>query len=302
MRSIAIQPIFFFALVGLGLWFLWMAFRAWRVRRYLRTVPLPYSPEWDTFDALAIPTNLQKADERLREMGFTPLGVERSVYRPVNLNQTAWVYRNDDGSIYASVEDSNQTKRPVNAAFVTWFPDDTLIVTAFPQGFTIQERDLHYRFAAYSLQAAFSYHTYMLERWRAEHGDPVLITDTADIDRTDAIHTRKYRQRIYRQVIRDQTIYIIAYGAIGMISLALMPLYLVDYNMIMRIPILSRLQGIGALFPLASFGVLFYRIWSSQRYRDTSFAVDAEFKQELTPNRRERGQHPLEADPIEVDI
>jgi hypothetical protein len=275
--------------------------RAARAYRFLRLTELPYRAQWLDFDALDMPASVQAADTRLRELGFVPFIVERNVYPPMKVNQTLWNYHNADGSIYAAVQDSKQPQRPVSVGFGTWFTDDALIVTEFPRTMTLETRDLHYRFAAYSLQAALLYHEFMVDKWRREHGDPIPITDAAAIERTDAIHARKHRRTLYRRFIRMQLAYSVSAAAAAVSLVIALPFYFIEIDPLQPSPWFFIVLVMAFIWSLLMVGVALYGTWTARRQYDPSLAVDAEFKYALIP-KRPAGQHPLNADPVEVDI
>jgi hypothetical protein len=137
-----------------------------------------------------VPPRIQPLAQQLEALGMQLIGVEHSQTWLLGEAYT-WIYLHPNGTVYAElIEFGNGA-----AAFGTWYPDNAYLHTAFPIGENIQRPDLHFRFAKDSVETAYHYHREQMNRWAAEHGQPVTFTNLREIMAYSKIYHERYRKR-----------------------------------------------------------------------------------------------------------
>jgi hypothetical protein len=151
---------------GYGLWYLLSGIHRLNRRQTQLIEPIP-----------ALPDELAETDAQLRSLGFSPLFVTNYVLSQHNQPsqpQQVWHYLHHEEPMIAEIE-SYSTPQTINyISLITWFPDEAIIVTMYPQGeYIVRDEKLHSRFASKSLMAAFDYQREQQTRWTPLHGEPV---------------------------------------------------------------------------------------------------------------------------------
>jgi hypothetical protein len=115
-----------------------------------------------------------------------------------------WLYVSPDEQISAEVFYNIQSS--VQVGFITCFPDNAYIMTAYPTGETISTSDFSAHFARYSIEAALSYHRRQVQAWTKVHGEPRRIRSIQDTDAIDHIYRERYRRLHFRRLFRHQAV------------------------------------------------------------------------------------------------
>lgn len=169
---------------------------------------------------LAVPFAAADVDTQLRDAGFVLLGVLRREYPRINFGATLHVRVSEDELTTASF---NEIAPPYQrTVLATWFTDNSVVMTAYPMGASIETPQLVYQFVRGSLAAALAYHQRRVDEWLAQGRTPVK---TADIETVIAqqIYFREHYDPLLPQPARTGNLLLLVpnitviVGAIGLV-------------------------------------------------------------------------------------
>ncbi|MBZ0296725.1 MAG: hypothetical protein K8L99_29455 [Anaerolineae bacterium] len=138
-----------------------------------------------------VPETVYRLAHQLEALDMQLIGVLHSRFWLLGEGYT-WIYLHPDGTVYAELTDILNGL----AAFDTWYTDNAHIHTSLRIGENIQLPNLHMRFAAHSLEAAYTYHRDQMNRFEAAHGSPVQIQHMSDILAFGKPFHERYRDRM----------------------------------------------------------------------------------------------------------
>ncbi|MEO8607236.1 MAG: hypothetical protein ABI690_05110 [Chloroflexota bacterium] len=144
-----------------------------------------------------VPTQIMPLAQQLEALDMQLLGVLHSRFWLLGEGYT-WTYLHPDGSVYAELVQALGGM----AAFDSWYPDNAHIYTSFRIGENIQLPNMHMRFAAHSLEAAYTYHREQMKRFEGTHGNPVQIQNMSDILALGKPFHELYRDRMNQRLKR----------------------------------------------------------------------------------------------------
>jgi hypothetical protein len=185
---------FIFFIIGVVMFYF-----AFRVGRGLLTMIVNRRPITGEIDLAKkpVPAKVMPIAQQLEALDMHLIGVLQSQFWLLGTAYT-WIYLHADGLVYGELIEL------VNggAAFDTWYPDNAYVHTSFPFGENIQLPNLHMRFAAHSLEAAYASHRELMKRFAAAHGSPVRMRNMSDIlalgKPFHELHRRRMNQRHQR--------------------------------------------------------------------------------------------------------
>lgn len=168
--------------------------------------------------SLLIPPPLiaQKNIEDLKSLGFRRLG-EAQIRSLLNPPGTAWVFVHPETGIQAEVA----WKR---VAFSTYFQENVLVTTDFPNGEHIEIPNYQSHTITTSVSDAYDYHLQQVEKFSRKYGRPHPIRTMSDYLKWEKVGRKNYATLKLSRWIWNDVVRLIAF-IYGCFVLILIPLY-----------------------------------------------------------------------------
>jgi hypothetical protein len=167
---------------------------------------------------MAVPTALTEINRQLYALGYLPFGTLLRTYPSVGYSKIFHIFTSEDETTTARFH--RATPPDLRVSFVTWFSDDSVIVTEYPHGTALETERIVNNFVRGSLSAAHDYHHKRVSAWIAQGRVPKPIGDMAEYIRHQAYFMAHYnglfghRQRNRMMVLLVPTL-LAAGAAIG---------------------------------------------------------------------------------------
>lgn len=142
----------------------------------------------DSRRSIAIPPKFSGTARLIYDLGYTILGSLSRTYPRAGLTLIFHLFRTVDDSTIARFHES--PPHPVRISLVTWFQDDSVIVTEYPYGQHLENERIVSSFLRGSLAAAQTYHSRRVAEWISQGRVVKPIGEMADYIRQEAyFHT-----------------------------------------------------------------------------------------------------------------
>lgn len=217
-----------------------------------------------TDEAVLLPEAAWELDRDLQLLGMKPLAVLDVRYRGLP-PMLEWLYVSPDTYTYAELVQVNP-KQPVLVQFSTRFPDDAMLITRYPLGERITLPNYQSRFAASSVEAAYSFHRDSIEAWLPQHGTPLPASTYDEITQHDEVflrlHRRRDSQRMFRVYLASVALWLVI-GTAGLVHAVL------SYSEARQVSVSWSLLGVTAII------VVLISQWMMRSIQNPPGAVDA---------------------------
>jgi hypothetical protein len=140
---------------------------------------------------MAVPTALTEINSQLYALGYLPFGTLLRTYPSVGHGDIFHILTSQDETTTARFR--RAAPPALRVSFVTWFRDDSVIVTEYPHGTALETNRIVNNFLRGSLSAAHEYHYKRVAEWAAQGRVPKPIGDMADYIRHQAYFMAHYR-------------------------------------------------------------------------------------------------------------
>jgi len=212
--------------IAVPLWRVWQVYAGAATRRSFDASTLALQP----------PPDLQPNLSTLMRLGFRRLGeaqLDVPGYRAVQLTATAqprivgertdhhtiFVFVDADGTVMA--ETGVVPGAPILVSLNSVYPDGTVVETMYPRGESIHDADFHSGHNTHSLERAYDDQRRQMDGWRADHGEPRVISTMADYLRADADYRVRFAKRKLRGPLIRRQILPVLVLSIAIVALAL---------------------------------------------------------------------------------
>lgn len=169
---------------------------------------------------MAVPAALTDTNLKLFELGYLPFGTLRRTYPKIGHDRIFHILTLTDQATTARFHRS--TPPDLRVSFVTWFEDDSVIVTEYPHGKVLETDRIVNNFLRGSLSAAHDYHIKRVGEWIAQGRVPKPISDMAGYIRHQAYFEAHY-SALFGDPERDRMAVLLlpallaAAGAVGLL-------------------------------------------------------------------------------------
>lgn len=140
---------------------------------------------------MAVPTALAELNRQLYALGYLPLGTLLRTYPNIGHDDIFHILTSQDET--TTVRFRRAAPPDLRVSFVTWFRDDSVIVTEYPHGTALETDRIVNNFVRRSLSAAHDYHGKRVSAWTAQGRVPKPIGDMAEYIRHQAYFMAHYR-------------------------------------------------------------------------------------------------------------
>lgn len=207
-----------FALIFLIGRYLWLAVATARGLLTFAYVRGKIEDSNDSRRSIVIPSAYADTERALRDLGFILLGALRRHYPRDGSSAVYQVLRTQDSTTMATFRRAEPHN--LRISFLTWFEDDSLIVTSYPYGYALENDRIVYRFARTSLSAAHAYHQRRVAGWTARGRVPVAIEDMDSYLRREAYFRQHYLPLLDRGSATDFVLVLVptVLAAVGAIA------------------------------------------------------------------------------------
>ncbi|HET9910674.1 MAG TPA: hypothetical protein VFQ13_02230 [Anaerolineales bacterium] len=209
----------------------------------------------------------QKNIEELKSLGFRRLG-EAEVKSPFRPPLHVWVFAHVENRIQAEAAGRR-------VGFSTYFQEKTLVVTDFPNGEHIEDRNYQSHTIVTSISDAYHYHLQQIEKFSRKCGPPHPVQTMNDYLRWEVVGRKNYAMRKLSRWITSNLVRLVAF-VYGCLVLILTPIFFEppDFPLIAKLGFLSSQEIlIYSMILLASPAILATRYFSrwtaSQTHKDS---------------------------------
>jgi hypothetical protein len=198
----------------------------------------------------------QKNIEELKSLGFRRLG-EAEVKSPFRPPLHGWVFAHVENRVQAEAAGRR-------VGFSTYFQEKTLLVTDYPNGEHIEDRNYQSHTIVTSLPDAYHYHLQQIEKFSQKYGPPHPIRTMTDYLRWEVVGRKNYAMRKLSRWVTSNIVRLVAF-VYGSLVFILMPMFFEppDFPLISKFGFLSSREIlIYSMIILASPAILVTRYFS----------------------------------------
>jgi len=158
----------------------------------------------------------QKNIAALKSLGFRRLG-EVQINSPFRPPLTGWVFAHVENHVQAETAGRR-------VGFSTHFQEKTLLVTDFPNGEHIEDRNYQSHTITTSVEDAYRYHLQQIEKFSRKHGPPHPIRTMTDYLHWEVVGRKNYALRKLSRWITSNFVRLAAF-IYGSLVLILTPIF-----------------------------------------------------------------------------
>lgn len=156
----------------------------------------------DSRQRMPIPAANTDTARQLYELGFVPFGALRRTHPRLKKDTIFHILTTENDTTTARFAEAPQSA--VRVSFVTWFTDDSVIVTEQPTGFHVETEKVVMRFLRGSIAAAHAYHRGRVAEWVAQGRTLQPLPDMAAY-----IVRQSYYLKHYNRVVSQRHLHLI---------------------------------------------------------------------------------------------